>query len=69
MMQDWTWWCQGCGKAIEPYESHDMEKCYRDHGVKPYQSPPLVPADRIFITGFFTVLALGAAALIYWGAR
>lgn len=68
MMQDWTWWCQGCGKAIEPYESHDMEKCYEDHGIKPYQRPPLALADRIFVACFWIVVA-AAGLLVFWWLR
>jgi hypothetical protein len=51
MFQDWTWWCNGCGKKIEPYESHDIEKCYISNGVKSYQPPPLTIGDRLFVTG------------------
>lgn len=32
---DYTWRCQRCGLSVEPYETHDSEKCSKSLFVTP----------------------------------
>jgi hypothetical protein len=62
MMQDWTWLCRGCGRHIEPYESHDVGECFAKHGTKPLETaPPLKMWERLII--FCLLASIGIVAI------
>jgi hypothetical protein len=62
MMLDWTWQCDGCGKWIEPYESHDIDACYTEHGVTTIKHEPVNPLVALAVLS----LVFGPLALLFW---